>query len=98
MHDVGLAEGRERHHLASGRMVRADAMLRRWFDSERIETMAQAVEDHRASADAPPRSLYGCVVAEADRDVEPERIVRRTVEFGISHYPGALAAYTAALA
>ena len=87
MHDVGLAEGRERHHLASGRMVRADAMLRRWFDSERIETMAQAVEDHRASAEAPPRSLYGCVVAEADRDVEPERIVRRTVEFGISHYP-----------
>ena len=48
-HDLGLAEGRELHHLASGRIVRSDARLREWFSGEEIETMAQAVEDHRAS-------------------------------------------------
>ena len=32
-------------------------------------------------------SLLGRIVAEADRDVEPETIVRRTVEYGMAHYP-----------
>ena len=49
--------------------------------------IAEAAEDHRASATRAPRSLLGCIVAEADRDVEPETIVRRTVEYGLSHYP-----------
>lgn len=87
MHDLGLAEGRERHHMASGRIIRTDARLKRWFSDSQIETIAQAAEDHRASALSAPRSLLGCIVAEADRDIEPETIVRRTVEFGLSHYP-----------
>ncbi len=87
MHALGLAEGREEHHLASGRIIRECRALRRWFGEEEVELIAQAAEDHRASATAPPRSMLGCVVAEADRDVEPETIVRRTVEYGMSHYP-----------
>lgn len=87
MHDLGLAEGREDHHMISGRIIRDCKSLRRWFDEGQVELIAQAAEDHRASATRPPRSLLGCIVAEADRDVEPERIVQRTVEYGLSHYP-----------
>ena len=87
MHDVGLRAGRECHHIEGGRMVRSDTRLREWLDAEQIETVAQAVEDHRASAACAPRSPLGCLLAEADRDVEPERIVRRTVEYGLAHYP-----------
>lgn len=87
MHDIGLAEGREGHHLASGRMIREDGRLQEWFTKAEVEVIAQAAEDHRASASKAPRSLVGCIVAEADRDVEPETIVRRTVEYGLSHYP-----------
>lgn len=87
MHDLGLAYGRERHHLESGRIIRSCSALQRWFTSDEIEQIAQAAEDHRASATEPPRSMLGCIVAEADRDVEPETIVRRTVEYGLSHYP-----------
>ena len=87
MHDVGLAQGREHHHLASGAAVRKSQALHRWFDADCIETIAQACEDHRAGRRSAPRSLLGRVVAEADRDVEPERIVRRTVEYGLDHYP-----------
>lgn len=86
-HDLGLAEDRATHHLVSGRMVRADAVLRRWFSAEQVETMAQAVEDHRASSDHAPRSIYGRLVAEADRQIVPETVIRRTVQFGFSHYP-----------
>ena len=87
MHDIGICEGREVHHLASGRIIRADKNVRRWFTEEEIETIAQAAEDHRASATTKPRSMLGCIIAEADRDIEPETIVRRTVEYGLSHYP-----------
>lgn len=86
-HDLGLAVCRETHHLESGRIIRDDARLREWFDSGQIETIAQAAEDHRASAKTEPRSIYGCLVAEADRMIVPETIIRRTVQFGLSHYP-----------
>lgn len=86
-HDIGICEGREVHHLASGRIIRADKELHRWFTEAEIEAIAQAAEDHRASATSRPRSLLGCILSEADRDIEPETIVRRTVEYGLSHYP-----------
>ena len=87
-HDTGLAVDRKTHHMESGRIIREDRRLRDWFDEESIEVMAQAAEDHRASSDHEPRSIYGKIVAEADRQIDPETIVRRTVQFGLSHYPG----------
>lgn len=86
-HDLGLSEGRDTHHLVSGRIVRQDDNLTKWFSSEQIETMAQAVEDHRASAQCAPRSLYGSIVAEADRDIQPITILRRTIQYGLAHCP-----------
>lgn len=86
-HDTGLEENRERHHLRSGELLRADKRLRQWFSEEQIEVMAEAVEDHRASSDHAPRSIYGCIVAEADRTIDPELILRRTVQYGLTHYP-----------
>ena len=86
-HDLGLSIDRKTHHLESGKIIRADERLRQWFSPEEIETIAQAAEDHRASATTPPRSIYGSLVAEADRMIVPETIIRRTVQFGLSHYP-----------
>lgn len=86
-HDLGLEVDRKTHHLESGRIIREDTRLGEWFTPEQIEIIAQAAEDHRASAQTPPRSLYGCLVAEADRMIVPETIIRRTVQFGLSHYP-----------
>lgn len=86
-HDLGLAVDRSTHHLESGRIIRENPRLQEWFSADQIETIAQAAEDHRASAKTPPRSIYGCLVAEADRMIDPETIIRRTVQFGLSHYP-----------
>ena len=85
-HDTGLCEGRATHHLVSGRIIREDPQLPRWFSPEQIETIACAAEDHRASLDHEPRTIYGRIIAEADRQIEPETIVRRTIQFGLSHY------------
>ena len=86
-HDTGLAFGRERHHIDAGRILAEDAELRRRFDSERIATMREAVEDHRASSGHAPRSIYGRIVAEADRCIDPATVLRRTVQYGLSHCP-----------
>lgn len=86
-HDLGLSRDRATHHLVSGQILRNDTKLQRWFTPLQIETMAQAVEDHRASATHEPRSVYGKIVAEADRSIEPLVVITRTVQYGLSHYP-----------
>ena len=86
-HDTGLCQGRDTHHLVSGRIIREDKKLRDWFTEDQIETMAQAAEDHRASSGHEPRSIYGKIVAEADRLITPEKVIRRTIQFTQDHFP-----------
>ena len=86
-HDLGLINGRDRHHLDSGEIIRNDINLRNWFSEDEIEMIAWAAEDHRASGDSEPRSIYGKLVAEADRLIDQETIIRRTLQFGFRHYP-----------
>lgn len=86
-HDLGLINGRDRHHLDSGEIIRNDVRLRQWFSEQEIETIAQAAEDHRASGKSAPRSIYGMLVAEADRVIDGETIIRRTIQFGLNNFP-----------
>lgn len=86
-HDLGMSGPRAVHHITGGRILARDIRLRKWFSPEQIKIMKEAVEDHRASASHSPRSVYGRIVAEADRDLEPEVVFRRTVQFGLSNYP-----------
>lgn len=86
-HDLGLEGPRAVHHITSGKILLADKRLSKWFSPAQLQVMKEAVEDHRASASHAPRSLYGRIVAEADRNIDPETVIRRTVEFGLGHYP-----------
>lgn len=86
-HDLGLVSGRDNHHLDSGKIIRSDMRLLEWFSEEQIELIAQAAEDHRASGKSRPRSIYGMIVAEADRVIDTETIIRRTLQYGQKNYP-----------
>ena len=86
-HDLGLTGPRAIHHLTSGKILIADARLKRWFSADQLKMMKEAVEDHRASASRAPRSIYGKIVAEADRDIDPETVIRRTIQYGLANYP-----------
>lgn len=86
-HDTGLVVGRDVHHTESKRILLEDSALKQWFTAEEIVIMGDAVEDHRASSKQPPRTLYGRIVAEADRLIEPRTILCRTVQFTLTHHP-----------
>ena len=86
-HDLGMAGQRAVHHIEGGRILYTDARLKKWFSQDQLKIMKEAVEDHRASASRAPRSIYGKIVAEADRDMEPNTVFRRAVQFGLSNYP-----------
>lgn len=88
-HDVGLSFGREYHHLRSAEILAADEFIGGRFSAEQIQTMCQAVEDHRASSSHPPRSIYGCIVAEADRIIDCDVTIRRAVQYGLRQMPDA---------
>ena len=86
-HDLGLDVDRETHHIESARIIREDKALQKWFSPKQIEIMAEAAEDHRASNEHEPRSVYGKIIAEADRDIDGPTIIRRTIQYGLKHYP-----------
>lgn len=84
-HDIGMSGPRAVHHITGGRILAGDMRLRKWFSPEQIKIMKEAIEDHRASASHAPRSIYGKIVAEADRDMTPDTVFRRTVQFGLAN-------------
>lgn len=88
-HDLGLRYDRETHHLHSGQILMADTNLRQWFTPEQLLIMRDAVEDHRASSKNPPRTIYGAIVAEADRQIDPLTVVQRTMAYSVKLLPEA---------
>ena len=86
-HDLGMSGPRAVHHLTGGKILATDARLKKWFTAEQLKVMREAVEDHRASASRSPRSIYGKIVAEADRDLDSDIVIRRTIQFGLANYP-----------
>ncbi|MBO5466272.1 MAG: HD domain-containing protein [Prevotella sp.] len=86
-HDIGMSGPRAVHHITGGKILASDIRLRKWFSAEQLKIMREAIEDHRASASHAPRSIYGKIIAEADRDLDPEIVFRRIIQFGLANYP-----------
>lgn len=86
-HDLGLKVNRKHHEEESGKIVAADETLPRFFSTEELKVIKEAVEDHRGSRKEPPRSMYGRVISDADRDFDPAVMARRTIATSIRNYP-----------
>lgn len=86
-HDLGMEGPRAIHHLTSGKILMADARLKKWFNADQLKVMKEAVEDHRASSSRQPRSIYGKIVAEADRDIDVHEIFLRAIQYGKENGP-----------
>ena len=86
-HDAGLNIDRENHEFESGKILENDAELKKYFTNEQIETMKQAVEDHRGSRKIKPRNFYGECISDSDRDFDIKLLAKRQISTSIKHYP-----------
>lgn len=85
-HDVGHSIDAKRHEEISTQILLDDKELRKYFTEEEIRVMSEAVNDHRASLEYEPRSIYGKIVSSADRNTKLEVPFKRTYEYRKKHY------------
>ena len=86
-HDLGRLIDNETHNIESAKMMRANKFLLENFTAEEVETMAEAVEDHRASLGHEPRSIYGKIVSSADRNPTVESMLERAYDYNKLLHP-----------
>ena len=86
-HDVGLNIDRENHEIESGKILYSDKELKKYFTSSQIRIMKEAIEDHRGSKKDKPRSIYGEVLSDADRDFNIEILAKRQLATSLKNYP-----------
>lgn len=82
-HDLGCLVNRKEHNIYSGKMIREDMNLRKFFTEDEIEVIAEAAEDHRTSIDAVPRSIYGKIVKDADKDNDVDESLKRAYMYAV---------------
>lgn len=80
-HDVGMAVDRYAHEKYSKKYLLADKNLSKWFTNNQIKIMAEAVEDHRASSKKKPRSIYGLIISDSDRNTDLDSILNKTYNY-----------------
>ena len=86
-HDAGLSINRENHEKESGKLLSNDIRLREWFTPEEMNTMKEAIEDHRGSRKVRPRNFYGECISDSDRDFDISILARRQINTTLKCYP-----------
>lgn len=81
-HDIGHHIDPKKHEIISAQMMYDDAKLKEFFSDEERIVIKEAIEDHRASSDHEPRSIYGKIVSTADRNNTVEACLRRSYTYG----------------
>ncbi len=81
-HDIGHHIDPKKHEIISAEIMSNDENLKMFFSTEELDIIKQAIEDHRASSDHEPRSIYGKIVSTADRNNTVEACLRRSYTYG----------------
>ena len=69
-HDIGYYIDYKNHNKVASEILLNDYNLRSFFNEEEIKIMQEAVYDHSASLNYEPRSIYGKIIASADKCVD----------------------------
>lgn len=86
-HDIAHHIDKKNHEKLSAEIFFADEQMERFFTDEQRIIMKQAIEDHRASLDSAPRSVYGKIISSADRSTDAEEFLRRTHAYTLKYFP-----------
>lgn len=86
-HDIACHINREEHERLSAQRLYCDEKLKEFFDDTQLETMKDAIEDHRASLEYVPRNIYGKILSSADRKIGVEDYLKSSIGFSMKKFP-----------
>ena len=86
-HDIGHHIDPKRHEIISGEIMSKDENLKNFFSEQELIVIKEAIEDHRASSNHEPRSIYGKIVSTADRNNTVESCLRRSYTYNKKLHP-----------
>ena len=88
-HDIGHYIDRKKHEIISAEIFMKDEKIKQWFTDEQRNIIKEAIEDHRASSNHKPRSIYGMIVSTADRTIiDIDNTIKRSYSYGKRNYIG----------
>lgn len=86
-HDIGHHIDPKKHEIVSAGIMMKDERLKEFFSDEELIIIKEAIEDHRASSDHEPRSIYGKIVSSADRNNTVEQCLERSYYYDKRLHP-----------
>ena len=86
-HDIGHHIDPKKHEIESAKIMQNDNSLKGFFSKDELIIIKEAIEDHRASSDHEPRSIYGKIVSTADRNNTVESCLFRSYSYGKKLHP-----------
>ena len=87
-HDLGHYINPKTHEKLSAEIFMKDDKIKKWFTKDEIQIIKEAIEDHRASSNHEPRSIYGKIVSTADRTIKSIDIsIKRAYTYYINNFP-----------
>lgn len=86
-HDIGHYINAKKHEIISAEIMMKDENLKRFFNAEQLKIIKEAIEDHRASSEKEPRSIYGKLISSVDRNIDIDNSIERCYYYGKNHYP-----------
>ena len=87
-HDLGHYINPKTHEKLSAEIFMKDDKIKKWFTEEEIQIIKEAIEDHRASSNHEPRSIYGKIVSTADRKIKSIDVcIKRAYTYYINNFP-----------
>ena len=85
-HDLGYKRNPEKHEEVSSEMFKEDQNMNKFFNEEQINTIADAIADHRASSKHEARNIFGKIVSSADRNISVNTTLKRSILFYKTKY------------
>lgn len=88
-HDLGHYIDRNKHEIISAEIFMKDEKIKQWFTDEQRNIIKEAIEDHRASSNHEPRTIYGKIISTADRTIiDIDNTIKRSYSYGKRNYIG----------
>ncbi len=86
-HDIGHHIDAKNHEIVSADIFVEDKNIYEYFTEDEIQIIFEAIQDHRASGDHEPRSIYGKIVSTADRRTDIDNVMTTMYTYGLKNRP-----------